>query len=251
MANENKKDSAPIVHVITLERTPERRQAYLEKNSHINSVFCKAIDGKKINVEEYINKNVFERNLPYSEGAYGAAISHLSLWEKTINENKPHTIAEDDAIFRLDFNECFNKINKELDEDCDLILWGWNFDSILSFNVMPDISPTVMLFNQAKLRESTEQFQKVTTKSHLIALDKCGGSVAYTISPKGAEKFKNLCFPLKNFSTFFPIINKNIANYGIDIAMAHYYSQTSSFVCFPPLAITKNEHEISTIQNQP
>jgi hypothetical protein len=51
------KESSPIVHVITLERTPERREAYLKKNSHINSVFCKAIDGKKINVEEYINKN--------------------------------------------------------------------------------------------------------------------------------------------------------------------------------------------------
>jgi GR25 family glycosyltransferase involved in LPS biosynthesis len=237
------KESSPIVHVITLERTPERREAYLKKNSHINSVFCKAIDGKKINVEEYINKNVFERNLPYSEGAYGAAISHLSLWEKTINEDKPITIAEDDAIFRLDFNECFNKIYKELDEDWDL--------SILSFNVMRDISPTVMLFNQAKLRESTELFQKVTTKPHLIALDKCAGSVSYTISPRGAKKFKNLCFPLKNFSTFFPVLNKNIANSSLDIVMAHYFNQTSSFVSFPPLVVTKNEHEISTIQKQP
>ena len=50
------KESSPIVHVITLERTPERRQAYLEKNSHINSVFCKAIDGKKINVVLILNK---------------------------------------------------------------------------------------------------------------------------------------------------------------------------------------------------
>ena len=115
---------------------------------------------------------------------------------------------------------------------------------------MRHISPTVMLFNQAQLRESTEQFQKVTTKPHLIALDKCGGTPAYTISPKGAEKFKNSCFPLKNFSTFFPVINKNVANYGLDIAMAHYYSQTNAFVSFPPLVVTKNEHEVSTIQNQ-
>jgi len=52
-----------------------------------------------------------------------------------------------------------------------------------------------MLFSQEKLNT----FQTLCTPSLLLALDKCFGTIAYTITPEGATKFESLCFPLSSF----------------------------------------------------
>ena len=131
----------------------------------------------------------------------------------------------------------------------DIILWGWNFDSILSLNVMHDVSPAVMLFNQEQMRSAITPFQQDKTSPHLLPLDKCFGIPAYTISPQGALALKKNCFPLKNFSLFFPVLNRSLPNKGIDIAMNKNYKQLNAYVSFPPMVVTKNDHTISTIQN--
>jgi hypothetical protein len=82
-----------------------------------------------------------------------------------------------------------------------------------------------------------------------MPLDKCFGIPAYTISPKGAEKFKGQCFPLVPLEVEFPLMDHAMLNNGIDIAMNNLYSSVNAYACFPPLAITKNEHSTSTIQN--
>lgn len=55
---------------------------------------------------------------------------------------------------------------------------------------------------------------------------------------------------MRNFELFFPVLNRKIPNTGIDVAMNKIYSATNSYVSFPPLVVTKNEHESSTIQQQ-
>uniref|UniRef100_Q3ASL1 Glycosyl transferase, family 25 n=1 Tax=Chlorobium chlorochromatii (strain CaD3) TaxID=340177 RepID=Q3ASL1_CHLCH len=237
------------VHVISLKRCTERRKAFMDMNPHVDYLFFNAVDGSTIPEKVLSNPLLFEKGLPYTKGAYGCALSHLLLWNKAIKENCVLTIAEDDAIFRKDFHVMQNKLLSSISSDWDIILWGWNFDSILSLNVLPDVSPTVMVFSQEKLRESINTFiEKVTYPSSLFFLDKCFGIPAYTITPQGAIKFKSLCFPLKFFSLWFPLLNRKLPNNGIDIAMNKIYSSTNSYVSFPPLVVTKNEHAISTIQ---
>ncbi len=158
------------------------------------------------------------------------------------------TIAEDDAVFREDFHEKSQELIQTLPSNWDIILWGWNFDSILSLKEMPNISPSVMLFNQEQLRNSIPTFKKMGSPSYPLRLDKCFGTIAYSISLDGANKFKQMCFPLIPFDLHFPLLNRKLSNNGIDIAMNKIYSETHSFVSFPPLVVTKNIHEISTVQ---
>lgn len=239
------------VQVINLERSVDRKNAFIRNNKTLHYEFVQGVDGKSLGVDKTHNEKYFINPLSFpSLGAYGVALSHLQQWEKAIDLDIALTIAEDDAIFREDFNDESVKIMRQLPSDWDIILWGWNFDSILSINAIPDISSSVVVFDQAQLRRNVDKFKCEKSKSYPFRLDKCFGIPAYTISPRGAKLFKSKCFPMQNFELYFPVLNKKLPNAGIDIAMNRVYSEANSYVAFPPLAVTKNDHEISTIQNR-
>jgi len=238
-----------IIKVISLKRSTGRRDEFTKMNPQLKFEFVDAIDGSELTRESIAKTNLFHQELPYTSGAYGCALSHLSLWEEAIKFSKVMTVAEDDAIFRLDFEEQYSQLLREISPDWDIILWGWNFDSILSLYAMPNISSTVMLFNEVQLRNSIYNFQRFQEKPNLIRLDKCFGTPAYSISPNGAKKFKSLCFPITKFNLFFPVLNREFPNNGIDMAMNRIYQVTNSLVCFSPLVITKNDRSKSTVQN--
>lgn len=237
------------IKVISLKRSKQRRENFLLKNDGLIFDFFDAIDGSQLSDAKKNDPNFFVAPLSFpSAGAYGCALSHLSLWNFSIQKNEPLTIAEDDAIFTDDFQFKSEKIVKELPIDWDFILWGWNFDSILSISDFDKVSAVVMLFDQAKMRQNITDFKSKTFSTTVYKLDKCFGIPAYTISPRGAEKFKELCFPMSKFELFFPVLNRNIPNLGIDISMNRIYNTTNSYVCFPPLVLTENNKQESTIQ---
>lgn len=236
------------VKVISLARSLDRRKSFSEANAHIDFEFFDAIEGTQIMAEVNDSPDLFESGLRYNAGAFGCAMSHLMLWQEAVSSNQVLTIVEDDAILRRDFHEQAARAIERLPADWDIVMWGWNFDSILSLNVMPDVSQAVMLFDQEKMRRSVAGFQSITGEPLLPRLDKCFGIPCYTISPMGARKFMHNCFPLKNFQLYFPVLNRMLPNNGIDIAMNRIYSATNSFCALPPLAVTKNEHAISLIQ---
>ena len=240
-----------IINVISLERSVRRREVFSQLNGHIEFEYFNAVDGSAITRQMIESSKLFQDSLPYSSGAYGCALSHLALWDKAINEDCVVTVAEDDAVFRFDFVAQSSRIIHEMPSDWDIILWGWNFDSILSISVMPGVSPVVAVFNQDQFRVSVDNFQNLEQNACTFRLDKCLGMPAYSISPVGASKFKSLCFPLANFNLYFPLLNRSLPNKGIDIAMNRVYKTTNSYCSFPPLVITKNEHSHSTIHGSP
>lgn len=237
------------LHVISLERSQERRKSFLAANAHLDFQIFPAVDGSRLPQTVLQDRELFIPPLPFPTlGAYGVALSHLRLWERAIDTGSALTVAEDDAVFRQDFASASEEILRLLPQDWDFVLWGWNFDSILSLMGLPDVSPSVMVFNQDALRANLARYKSQTTRAYPLRLDKCFGIPAYSISPKGARRFKEHCFPLRNFSLVFPLLAHPMANTGIDIAMNQIYSSTQSFVSYPPLAVTENRHDISTIQ---
>jgi glycosyl transferase, family 25 len=237
------------IKVINLRRSPERRAAFEQANPELDYEFFDARDGRLLTLAEQNDPAYFIQPLPFpGPGAYGVALSHLQLWNDCIESGVPTTVAEDDAVFRADFSEQAEKILKGLPEDWDFVLWGWNFDSLLSVFPMGDVSPVVMLFNQDSLRQNIESFRMLRNSVQPLPLDKCFGIPAYTISPAGARKFRDLCFPMIDVKVFFPFLNREIGNTGVDLAMNNIYACTRSYVAFPPLVVTANDHAISTIQ---
>lgn len=238
------------IKVISLSHSLERRKIFSELNAHIDFEFFDAIDGAQLMPEVDRSPDLFEPGLRYNAGAIGCAMSHLMLWQEAADTYQPVTIVEDDAILRKDFHEQTARAIARLPDGWDIVVWAWNFDSILSLNVMPEVSPAVALFDQGRMRESIRDFQAMTRAPSLLPLDKCFGTPAYSISPTGARRFMAECFPLKNFQLFFPVLNSTLPNNGIDIAMNRIYGSTNSLCSLPPLAVTKNEHAVSTIQHR-
>lgn len=241
----------PVVKVISLARSVDRRQSFAERHAGLAFEFVDAIDGKAILHEVDNAPDLFQAGLRYSPGAFGCALSHLALWQEAAENDYPVTVVEDDAVLRHDFQAQSEALLAQLPEDWDLMVWAWNFDSILSLNLMPGVSRTVMLFDQNELRRSLPAFQAMQDKPSALRLDRCFGTPAYTISPQGARKFMLGCFPLEEFSMSMPLLTNQIPNTGIDIAMNRIYASTNSYCSLPPLAVTPNEHASSLIQNRP
>ena len=237
------------IYVINLDRSTERLRDFRQINKHFPNIHrFPAVDGSSVNRNDLVEANVFSPNLPYTDGAVGAALSHLFFWKAAVSEKSAITVCEDDAILHSRFEELAQEALVSLGDSWDFVLWGWNFDSILQFDLMPGISPCLGLFNQEQMRKNVELFQESVFRPTLYRLIRAFGIVCYTISPSGARKFLAETSPIRPFSVSFPLVNDAFPNNGIDIVMNDLYPRMDAYVSFPPLVITKNEHAISTVQ---
>lgn len=237
-----------LVHVISLARSAGRRAAFTAHHPHLDFCFEDAVDGLAMTPEQRRTTGLFDEALAYTPGAFGCALSHLALWRQAIDTGHALTVAEDDAVFRHDFHDQQARALAALPPDWEFVLWGWNFDAVLSLNLLPGVSPAVMVFSQEHLRTSLDEFQAMQASPALLPLEKAFGIPAYTVSPAGARRLQATCFPLTPFRLRFPLHPQDNENNGLDIAMNRAYPSLVAYACLPPLAATPNERASSTIQ---
>jgi len=242
-----------FIALINLDRSPDRLAEFARWNAHLPAVTrFAAVDGASLDPEKLVADGVIERGIltTYTKGALGAACSHLGLWAMAIEQARAITICEDDAILNRHFPEAAEAAMAELPADWDLILWAWNFDSYLGFDLLPGVSTCLAAFDQHAMRAGAERFQDEQPSPRLYRLLRAFGTPCYTISPKGAALLRRQCLPVREMSVYFPGLERYLPNTGLDIMMNDAYPRLRAFVSFPPLAITPNRHEISTIQRQ-
>ena len=124
------------IFVISLESSSERKVTFDNYNSkYIKYTYYNAVDGKNININNLDASILKKGSQNYSNGAIGCALSHLQLWDKCIELNKPIVIMEDDAIVSRDYNKHINNLmNNLLPKTWDILQLNYNFDSVLSYN---------------------------------------------------------------------------------------------------------------------
>lgn len=235
--------------VISLDRTPDRMRDFEKVNAHLQRVSrFSAVDGKQVSHAELRRQGLFAEPIFYTDGAVGCALSHLRLWNFAVGGRSYTTVFEDDAIVHRDFETISAALIADLSLDWDIILWGWNFDGVLSFDVFPNV-PCLSYFSQVDMHNQWEAIQKnMTRRPALHRLHYTFGTVAYSISPRGAERLTALTFPIRPFRYKVPQRNFEFENLGIDSVMAACYDHLNAYVCFPPLVLTRNEHAGSTVQ---
>jgi GR25 family glycosyltransferase involved in LPS biosynthesis len=239
------------ISLINLDRTPDRLAQFNRLNEHLGEVArFPAVDGRTLDINALLRIRLLDQSIvsTYTKGALGCALSHLALWEQTVADEEPLTICEDDAIFNRHFVGNAERLIATLPGDWDMILWGWNFDSIVSFDLLPGVSPCLSYFDQRSLRAGIRNFQDHHVLPQLFKLHRALGLVCYSLSPKGARTLRNRCVPLREMGVFFPGLNRRLYNNGIDIPMNDAYPTINAYVCFPPLVATKNEYERTTVQ---
>lgn len=248
------------VHVINLDRSPGRYDEFRVTNGHLENIIrFTAVDGQKVDLPTLVQHGLVGENIlqTYSLGGVGLALSHIALWEQAISTGKVLTICEDDTIFNLRFDIYANDVIKRLPSDWDLILWGWNFDLFLEFEMLPGVSSCVAQFEQERMRSQVDAFQNQMIVPHPYKLNWAFGTACYTITPKGARTLRQKLLPLRPMLIPYPKGNRappfgqHYRTVGIDVSMNAFYKDMNAYICFPPLVITKNDSRKSTVQEQP
>jgi glycosyl transferase, family 25 len=231
-------------YVINLDRTPERLTEFIDNNKNFSFERVSAVDGRLINREQLVQLNIITKEISdrYTDGAIGVALSHKLLWEECIRKNTPITVFEDDAVI----NHNLVAICSELENNpssFDMVYWGCNHEQGFSVELLPKIETQIHL--------STDDISKYIGESishnYPVKLYRCLfaiGLVAYTVSPEGAQKLLDSCFPLRDYEY------KPYLNFGIDHAVLEEIPFMNTFISIPPLVLTKNDVSMSTVQKQ-
>lgn len=237
------------VHVISLARSPDRLEAFQRSNAHLNRArIFQGIDGRELVRQDLIRDGVIAADLEYLPGALGCALSHRALWRVAAAPGGGVlTVCEDDAVLHRDFEVKAAELIERLPPGWDAIMWTWNFDSSLAYELVPDVSRCLATFHPGVFSEGQiERFQSVDVDARAFRLLRSFGIACYTVSPKGARMLDAACFPLRPF--LLPLSKQLILqNVGIDVAMARCYPQANVWVSIPPLALPRHRKEASTI----
>jgi hypothetical protein len=135
----------------------------------------------------------------------------------------------------------------QLPADWDRIAWGWNFDALLRIDLLPGVSHGDLRCDQRQMRRNIESFQHLETSPVAARMLHGWGTLCYTISPKGAQALLDFCLPLRPILIDIPGFEGRFQAKSIDAALNAVHPSLKSFVCVPPLVITENRHETSTI----
>ncbi|MGO9108946.1 MAG: glycosyltransferase family 25 protein [Thermoguttaceae bacterium] len=235
------------VFYINLDRRADRNAEFLRRNScAADCQRVRACEGGSLRTDDLIaDGSIIAPLEAYTPGGLGNALSHKGLWERAMAAAGPLTIAEDDAVLNHRFSEKAAKLSAKLPRDWDIILWGWNFDSILHCEAISGLKEGVMHFDPSPLRQKQDQFQALDVDPVPLRLLGAFGTLCYSVSPKGAQLLRSLCFPLRNEQIPIPGLGRALANFSIDVMMNKYYRTLRAFVSFPPLAWSENDKATS------
>lgn len=231
------------INIINMDRSVDRLAEFVAVNKHLDQISrFSAVNGSTLDRKVLAETGVIQGDLPtFTNGAIGSAMSHMLLWKEAVKREAPVTIAEDDAIFNADFNVKSKQILDSINPDWDMIMWGWNFDSVLMFDLLPGISPCVATFDEQGLRDHAAEYQKLDIKPQAFRLYRAFGILAYSVSAAGAKKLLDFCLPLRDLSVYVPGLNRNVVSFTIDCMMNGVYPKINAYVCVPPLAMSKND----------
>jgi GR25 family glycosyltransferase involved in LPS biosynthesis len=244
------KEEGVQVHYINLEKRKDRNDSFMRVNAALAAFHrVDAVEGARLQVDDLLREGLIQEPLrAYTAGALGNALSHKKMWERCAFGAAPVTVAEDDAVFNRHFAEKAPAVLAMLPPAWDIVLWGWNFDSILHVEVIEGLKQSVMHFDASMLGVRTLEFQEKEYDVLPLRLIGAFGLVCYTVSPKGAQRLGDLCFPLRNEVVPVPGLGRNIINFGIDTMMNKYYRSLQSYASFPPLVWTENDKGTSDVQ---
>jgi len=208
-----------------------------------------------LNATTIKNSQSFLSNLPNDINENNLKImccikSHLKALEIAYHENSPEytIILEDDVTFYKDniidkFETIINKWDIDTKyRDLELIHLGWvpcnNYQKYLKQNIID-----VFDENNFKMLNT---FRANGLQAYMIKKSKYNSTIKEIINSENYIKFKEnvhkYCSIIKKSDT---INNNNII--AIDIFFSRYFR---NFICFPPLAIERNEPSLLGHENQ-
>lgn len=228
--------------VINLTRTPERLLSFQKNNPHFKFDRHTAVDGKKLDRSLLVGSGLATQDIAsrYTAGALGVALSHRELWIECANSGVDYTIIEDDARLISGFNDVVYNVSQK-NKMWDFIFWGANFDQKLVLELSPGIAAAEIHYNFSGITSNIDTISMQHIVPEIFRAHWAVGLVAYTIRPHTAQYLLDNIFPLRDYFDWR-------LNYGIDNSVIEELSNIRAGLCLPPIALTLNDRNNSTVQ---
>lgn len=232
--------------VVNLNRQPEKYERFLKLNAGSKIAFerFEASDGASFSSQDVLGMNLVVSGAQFTPGAVGCAASHLRIWQQTAQSEVPALVFEDDAIVRNDITARLDVLRRL--KDWDYVALGYNTDSILELELTPGFKSEMVFTPKQPSNESAAVFQRSTAEVAAFRLINCFGTAGYVVSPRGAKRLLELCFPMENRFLRVAALNRTIPVMGVDGMMNFIYNSIEAFACLSPLVIPKNNNAVST-----
>lgn len=240
--------------VISLPRRADRRRQFQAWNDgRIDYDFVDAIDGRTLARDALLADGVVSANIStFNDGALGCALSHRAQWQRIAASNEPGLIIEDDACLRGDFATASTAVVNAIAGDWDFVYLGFNADANAAFESAEGLKYLVT-FDEAAKREPDffTRFATMTAPNPTpLRCFQAWGILAYVVSPAGARRLLDLCFPLRSDQMLILFGDgRAIPAYGIDGLMnrALQREELVAYCAIPPLAISPNNPNESDV----
>ena len=174
-------------YYINLKRRPDKNKntlVELDKSNLLRNKMKRfeAIDGKDIDLTNYLAPGISARLLEKRRGWIGCALSHMELWQKCVDINKPILIFEDDNVIKeeVNYDKHLETIINNFPKDFDIVYLVT--DNIVNYKPYNDL------------------FVKAKSNNSILS--------AYFISPSGAQKLLDSIMPYKPYLQIDWYINR-------------------------------------------
>ena len=111
----------------------------------------------------------------------------------------------------------------------DVILLGYNTDALVEFNVAGDFDLSTLFTVKHPTAAQLAKFARSRSPSNLFPLRHAFGISAYAISPAGARKLIQRCFPMDNRLIVFKASNHRFNAFSLDCMMNVFYKDLAAY----------------------
>lgn len=236
--------------VISLQRTPKRLEQFLAVNGQLGLAIetFDAVDGLGVDPADLVRTGLMLEGVTWTPGAIGAALSHRLCWLRAVETGRPIVIFEDDVFLRHDFVPKALAVIDEVSPGWDLIQFGFNTDALLDIEVIPGCNVRGGFSLQFPTLEDCRRFVRSSGATVPMKLHNAFGNCSYAVSPSGAKKLLDGCFPLSHEPTSLPTYRAFLEAYSKDTLMNRLYRDMAAFTCVPPIAMPLNDKPASTVR---
>ena len=238
--------------VLNLDRRADKYERFLRQNGACEIAFERfsASDGSRMSDADVMALRLVAPGARFTSGAVGCAASHSRIWKSVVEHGVPALVFEDDVTIRHDINERLATLLPALG-NWDYVALGYNTDAVLEVEPAPGMKSVITSLPKWPDEKAEALFQGSKTQVAALRLYTCFGTSGYAVSPAGARKLLQLCFPIDNRSYARTLFGQtvDVQVTGIDHMLNCVHHGIEAYACFAPLVLPHNDHANSTTRS--